>query len=49
MKRELLLRLQEKKIIYLLWKRGQVTKGEYKDVLRICREKRIRGTTGLSA
>lgn len=37
MNRELFLRLQEKKRIYLLWKKGQATR-EYK-VVKMCREK----------
>ena len=37
--RELFLRLQEKKRIYLLWKRGRTTQGEYKEVVSVCREK----------
>ena len=39
MNRELFLRLQQKKRIYLLWKKGQVKWGEYKEVVRMCREK----------
>jgi len=39
MNRELLLRIQEKKIIYLLWMKGRATWREYKEVVRICREK----------
>ena len=38
MNRELLLRLQEKKRVYLLWKKGQTTQKEYK-VAKMCREK----------
>ena len=37
MNRELFLRLQEKNRIYLLWKKGWATQGEYKEVVRICR------------
>ena len=37
--RELFLRLQEKKRIYLLWKKGWATIGEYKEVVWMCREK----------
>lgn len=37
MSRELLLRLGEKKV-YHLWKKGQVTQGEYRDVAMKCRE-----------
>jgi len=39
MNRELFLRLQEKKRIYLLWKKGQATQKEYKEVVKMCREK----------
>ena len=31
--------LPEKKRIYLLWKKGWETQGEYKEVVRICGEK----------
>ena len=33
------MRLQEKKRIYLLWKKGRVTQKEYKEVVKMCREK----------
>ena len=39
MKRELFLRLQEKKRIHLLWKKGWTTRKEYKEVVKMCREK----------
>ena len=39
MNRELFLRLREKKRIYLLWKKGQATQKEYKEVVKMCREK----------
>ena len=39
MNRELFLRLQEKKRIYLLWKKGWATRKEYKEVVKMCREK----------
>ena len=39
MNRELFLRLQEKKRIYLLWKKGWATQKEYKEVFKMCREK----------
>ena len=39
MNRELFLRLQEKKRIYLLWKKGRATQKEYKEVVKMCREK----------
>ena len=39
MNRELFLRLQEKKRIYLLWKKRQATWKEYKEVVKMCREK----------
>jgi len=38
MNRELFLRLQEKKIMYLLWKKGRATRKEYKEVVKMCRE-----------
>ena len=33
------MRLQEKKRIYLLWKKGRATRKEYKEVVKMCREK----------
>ena len=39
MNSELFLRLQEKKRIYLLWKKGWATQKEYKEVVKMCREK----------
>ena len=39
MNRELFLRLQEKKRIYLLWKKGWATQKEYKEVFKMGREK----------
>ena len=39
MNRELFLRLQEKKRVYLLWKKGWATWGEYKEVVWISRQK----------
>jgi len=42
-KRELFLRLQEKKGVYLLWKKGQTTWGEFKETVRICREEIRKG------
>lgn len=35
---ELLLRLQKKKRIYVLWKQGQATLGDYKEVAKVFRE-----------
>ena len=35
---ELLLRLQKKKRVYVLWKKGQATWGDYKEVAKVCRE-----------
>ena len=32
-------RIQEKKRIYLLWKKGLITWREYKEIVRVCREK----------
>lgn len=37
--RELWLELRRKKRVYNLWKRGQVTREDYKDVARLCRDK----------
>lgn len=37
--RKLILRFQEKKRVYLLWKKGQKSWGEYKKVASIYREK----------
>ena len=39
MNRELFLRLQEKKRIYLLWKKRRTTRKEYKEVVKMRREK----------
>ena len=39
MNRELFLRLQEKKRIYLLWKKGRATQKEYIEVVKTYREK----------
>ena len=39
MNRELFLRLWEKKRIYLLWKKGRATQKEYREVVKMCREK----------
>ena len=39
MNRELFLRLQEKKRNYLLWKKGRATQKEYREVVKMCREK----------
>ena len=33
------MKLREKKRIYLLWKKGWVTQKEYKEVVKMCREK----------
>ncbi len=38
MNRELLLRLRKKKRVYVLWKKGQATWGDYKEVSKVCRE-----------
>ena len=43
MNREHFLRLQEKKRVYLLWKKGQTTWGEFKETVRICREEIRKG------
>jgi len=37
--RELWLKLWQKKKVYELWKKGQATQEDYKDVTRLCREK----------
>ncbi|KAK4830657.1 hypothetical protein QYF61_012537 [Mycteria americana] len=37
--RELWLELRKKKGVYDLWKKGQATQEDYKDVVRLCREK----------
>ena len=39
MNTELFFRLQEKKRIYLLWRKGQAMQKEYKEVVKMCREK----------
>src|SRR5699024_5407127 len=38
MYRELLLRLRKKKRVYILWKKGQTTWGDYKEDAKVCRE-----------
>ena len=38
MNRELLLRLRKKKRVYVLWRKGQATWGDYKEVAKVCRE-----------
>ena len=38
MSRELPLRLRKKKRAYVLWKKGQATRGDYKEVAKVCRE-----------
>ena len=38
MSRELLLRLRKKKRVYVLWKKGQAIRGDYKEVAKVCRE-----------
>lgn len=45
--REILLRCQEKKRIYLPWKKGQATQEEYEEVARICKEKIIKAKAQL--
>ena len=39
LKRELWLDLREKMRIYNLWKKGQATQEDYKDVMTLCRQK----------
>ena len=36
---ELWLELREKRGVYDLWEKGQATQEDYKDVVRLCREK----------
>ena len=38
MNREVFLRLQEKKRIYLLWRKGRATWGKNEEFVRMCRE-----------
>ena len=38
MSQEQLLRLRKKKRIYVLWKKGQATWGDYKEIAKVCRE-----------
>ena len=38
MSRELLLRLRKQKSVYVLWKKGQATRGDNKEVAKVCRE-----------
>ena len=38
MNQELLLTLWQKKRVYVLWKKGQATWGDYKEVAKVCRE-----------
>ena len=38
MNQELVLRLWQKKRVYVLWKKGQTTWGDYKEVAKVCRE-----------
>ncbi|XP_068809548.1 uncharacterized protein [Struthio camelus] len=38
MSKELLAKLQQKKEVYRMWKRGQATWEEYRDVVRVCRD-----------
>ena len=35
---ELLLRLRKQKSVYVLWKKGQATRGDNKEVAKVCRE-----------
>jgi len=37
--RELWLELRKKRRVYILWKKGQATQEDYKDIMRLCREK----------
>ena len=32
------MKLQKKKRVYVLWKKGQATWGDYKEVAKVCRE-----------
>ena len=47
MSQELLLRLREKKRVYVLWKKGQATWGDYKGVAKVCREEVRKAKTQL--
>ena len=38
MNRELLSRVWKKRRVYVLWKKGQATRGCYKEVANVCRE-----------
>ena len=38
MSKELLAKLKQKKEVYGMWKKGQATWEEYRDVVRSCRE-----------
>ena len=33
-----MLRLRKKKRVYVLWRKGQATWGDYKEVAKVCRE-----------
>ena len=48
MNRELFLRLREKKRIYRLWKEGQATQNEYKEVVRMLEVKSERQKPSLN-
>ena len=38
MRWELLLRLRKEKRVYVLWKKEQATRGDYKEVAKVCKE-----------
>jgi len=45
--RELCVELWKKRTIYVLWKKGQATQEDYKDIVRLYREKVIRAKAQL--
>ena len=45
--RVLWLQLREKRRVYSFWKKGLVTRNDYKDVVRLCREEVRRSKTQL--
>ncbi|KAK4818351.1 hypothetical protein QYF61_011448 [Mycteria americana] len=47
LKRELWLELRKKRRVYNLWKKGQATQEDYKDVVRLCRKKMRRAKAQL--
>jgi len=39
LKREIWLEFRKNRRVYVLWKNGQSTQEDYKDIMRLCREK----------